>query len=57
METILKNSAEETINTLIEMIFGDMAMSEIQAIGQLPEDEKREVIIRRLNAICEEVRS
>jgi len=57
METILKNSKQDTVDLLVEMIFGDMAMSEIQSICQLQEGEKRNVILERMKSICEEVRS
>jgi hypothetical protein len=57
METILKGKSEETINLLVDMIFGDLKASEVMELQNLSEDIKRKFIIERMKAICEQVRS
>jgi hypothetical protein len=56
METILKDAKADTVDMLVDMIFGDMKASEIMEISSLTEEERRNVVLVRMREICEGIK-
>jgi hypothetical protein len=50
-----ENHSDETINELVEMIFSEFGLEEVQSIRELSKDARNDLIIKRMEQICQDL--